>query len=429
MKNLPLENSKRNVTWSDYLSRQHLIKSIELLKLPNELSGIQQWKSAKVSLNSFAIKNDLHAISVWLEQYAKQEGMLRSCKSAIEKLLLWCIVERGHSLSQLSVEEVNFFVKFLNNITPIATWVRESNPQRSSSEWRPYSKYFLSPASISLILVLLKLYFRFIVENGRLDLIAIELEFIRLTTSERSRFNCNNKFDPSPKILLKQWVLLRQQIPDSNATKLSQLTIIVTLEMMYFAGLTLEHIHQLTWDDLQPIYLNGAIVTWKISLKEKINGHVYSISTLTKNLCQLLYLQRDTKPGSKYPLINSRIICRSKAQFYWDMIKVKKRSMEMAESLGFVDDFKFFKKFNSSQIRGGAMYFVQLLNPSQNLIEVYGQLLLIKYPSLQKYFPQENSFTVDEIILEVENLSDWFETQINSEMQSMLNCEKSAPET
>lgn len=404
------------------LSRQHLIQPIGMLRLSNELNGCQHWESVTCALNVHEIKNDIHSISLWLETYQYQAVMFRTSRSAIEKLLLWCLVERGHSLNEVQGKEVEIFVYFLTDINPYSLWVGKTKTKRNSATWKPYAKKNLNTSSISLILVHLKLYFRFVIENGRLDLIPLECELMKWTESIRSRWNCANKFITPPKILLRHWVLLRQQLPEACFANRAQLEMIVVLEFLYFAGLTIGHIHKLMWDDLQPIFENGVLVTWKIPLKDRFGGHVYSIATLTGNLGQLKHLHRDSYKKSMHSCMSSRIICRSTC--YFEIQKIRKLALNSAQILKLSDDFNILNKLNTSQIRGGAMFIAQLKNFSPSLIEVYGELLLLKYPLMRGYLQKESYFDTDKAIQAVKLLSDWFAKQEYLENQLLLNFKK-----
>lgn len=213
-------------------------------------------------------------------------------------------------------------------------------------------------------------------------------------------------------------------MPNASSASIMQLKMIVVLEMLYFAGLTLCHIRKLLWSDLQPIYENGILVTWKIPVEERFGGYVYSIATLTSSLSQLKNMQHDSMQVSKCSPAIIPIIGRSINLFYIEMNEVRKRSLNKAKILELDDDSNILSKLNVSQIRGGAMFIAQLLNVSHRLVDIYGEMLLNKFPLMKMYLDEGTFSDIKKTILTIKHISDWFANQNDLENQFLSNCKE-----
>ena len=120
--------------------REQYILPIERLRLPDCLNGSRHWAMPSEVLSTSGAQNDMQAVLFWLDKYKDKPSTQRTCRLAAEKLLLWCIVERGHALSELSGIEINLFVNFLADTRPVHRWVGECATARTSSNWKPFSQ-------------------------------------------------------------------------------------------------------------------------------------------------------------------------------------------------------------------------------------------------------------------------------------------------
>jgi len=88
--------------------------------------------------------HDLAAVNAWLNRYIDSPKTFTSYKREAERLLLWCIYERGLALGQLKVEDFTTYFHFLK--MPPASWCatrKDFRKGKQSSDWRP----FLGPLS------------------------------------------------------------------------------------------------------------------------------------------------------------------------------------------------------------------------------------------------------------------------------------------
>jgi site-specific recombinase XerD len=96
--------------------------------------------------------NDLSATAIWLSQYTNNSKTSATYKREAEKLLLWLSYEVGLSLSELKVEHIDAYLKFLQN--PPDKWCTTRADLRygkANSNWRPFvGKPSISTINISI---------------------------------------------------------------------------------------------------------------------------------------------------------------------------------------------------------------------------------------------------------------------------------------
>jgi integrase len=90
--------------------------------------------------------NDIQAIHKWLEQYAPNKATHAAYKKEADRLLLWCIYEKGLPLGDLKVDDLADYFAFLQQ-PPLEWCTTRANLRqgRNSKNWRP----FIGPLSKS----------------------------------------------------------------------------------------------------------------------------------------------------------------------------------------------------------------------------------------------------------------------------------------
>ncbi|MFZ6659046.1 hypothetical protein [Undibacterium sp. TJN19] len=111
---------------------------MDQLQLPASLDGSLFKPERDKRHCSLKANNDLEAISLWLDECQKPKTR-RVYAQLIEKVLLWCVAQRGISLSQISVEDLNALYDFLADPVPHDIWLPLQN-HRATSRWSPFSK-------------------------------------------------------------------------------------------------------------------------------------------------------------------------------------------------------------------------------------------------------------------------------------------------
>jgi len=110
--------------------------------------------------------SDLQAVQAWLAEVRDSPQTLRAYRKEIERLLLWCWLERGRALSDLGREDLQAFEDFLADPQPRERWCGPTAP-RHTERWRPL-RGPLGPGSRRTALVILHGLFGYLVETGYL---------------------------------------------------------------------------------------------------------------------------------------------------------------------------------------------------------------------------------------------------------------------
>lgn len=116
-----------------------------------------------------AAEDDRSAVLAWLARYADSPATLASYRKESELLLLWCVLQRGVALSDLTHEDMLIYQRFLASPEPAHLWVMPpgQKPARSSPAWRPFAGP-LSPQSVRQALSIINSLFSWLVEAGYL---------------------------------------------------------------------------------------------------------------------------------------------------------------------------------------------------------------------------------------------------------------------
>ena len=111
------------------------IVPIDELAWPRELLGDRGvFRSGRV--NTLDAHNDREAVHKWfLGLNEKSSATQEIYRRAIERLVLWAIVERRKALSSLTTEDFRDFKAFLR--APPAHWCQKLPLMKSSKDWRP----------------------------------------------------------------------------------------------------------------------------------------------------------------------------------------------------------------------------------------------------------------------------------------------------
>ena len=83
-------------------------------------------------------QNDLEATKLWLAQYKEQPATLRAYTKEVERILLWCIYEKGSTIGNLKVDDFSEYFDFLSD--PPASWCTckaALRQGRGKGGWRP----------------------------------------------------------------------------------------------------------------------------------------------------------------------------------------------------------------------------------------------------------------------------------------------------
>jgi site-specific recombinase XerD len=113
--------------------------------------------------------DDRSAVLAWLARYSDSPATLASYRKEAERLLLWCTLQHGVAMSDLTHEDLLIYQQFLADPQPAERWVMEpgQKPARDSIRWRPFAGP-LSQSSQRQALSILNAMFSWLVEAGYL---------------------------------------------------------------------------------------------------------------------------------------------------------------------------------------------------------------------------------------------------------------------
>ncbi len=136
------------------------------LPIPSALSGAAGANRAR-GRSQIAAIDDRSAVLSWLARFTDSAATLANYRKESERLLLWCVVQHGRALSDLTHEDLLLYQRFLGNPLPAERWVMAPGARqpRSSPLWRPFAGP-LSPASQRQALSILNGLFNWLVEAG-----------------------------------------------------------------------------------------------------------------------------------------------------------------------------------------------------------------------------------------------------------------------
>lgn len=142
--------------------------TLENLAFPAELTG-EAGRNRSPGLRQIDANDDRSAVLAWLARYVDTPATLSSYRKEAERLLLWCVLQRGRALSDLTHEDMLVFKHFLADPQPADRWIMAPGMKaaRSSPAWRPFASR-LSESSQRQAMSILNGLFNWLVEAGYL---------------------------------------------------------------------------------------------------------------------------------------------------------------------------------------------------------------------------------------------------------------------
>ncbi len=134
-----------------------------LLAATNDLQAVKAWLGAKAKGPAPAVRQGVRSEAEAAWDSARPRCTGRAYRKEVERLLLWCILERGKPLSSLTTEDATAFRDFL--LAPPPAWCGGHPHPRGHPAWRPLQGP-LSPRSVSYALGVLANLFGFLVDQS-----------------------------------------------------------------------------------------------------------------------------------------------------------------------------------------------------------------------------------------------------------------------
>ncbi len=144
------------------------VAPIDQTLIPAHLTG-QDGHNRSRARSQVAANDDRSAVLAWLARYVDTPATLASYRKEAERLLLWCVHQRGLAMSSLTHEDLLLYERFLADPQPAERWVMtvRQRPGRDSPHWRPFAGP-LSSASQRHALSIINAMFSWLVEAGYL---------------------------------------------------------------------------------------------------------------------------------------------------------------------------------------------------------------------------------------------------------------------
>jgi site-specific recombinase XerD len=191
--------------------------------LPAELDGSAGSNRAPVASAGVQASHDLEAIEAWLRAKAGapgQEGFVaataRRYRTEAERLLLWCMAERGKPLSSMTAEDCAAYKAFLAEIPD--AWMSRRRAARHTPGWTPFATQ-LTLASQQHALTVVGSLFRWLVAARYLVANPWELVKTRLGDDPRQTQLDSRAFTPRAWSAILEWVQAQPRTPAQARTE------------------------------------------------------------------------------------------------------------------------------------------------------------------------------------------------------------------
>lgn len=380
--------------------RAKLIRPLEELHIPSTLDGSTAWAIPWDAREPLTFANDTHAIKAWLDGHSGS-SMRRQCRLAIEKILLWCVVERGHALSELSGEEVELFILFLMAPEPKTRWMTSTIGHRARADWKPF-RVAMGASGVGAILTLIRSYFRWANAHGLLLAGRLLNALTEPLQNERSAMATGNQPLKLDKISAQVWIALHRYLPvDSESYK--DLQVLGLIQMLYYGGISSRQISGLRVRDFVGHQRGGHFVAWEFPSGIG-DSTVFSSGPLTETLTKLLGLIPVPDGTSRREnLVFHRCNVRAAQAFK----RAKAQARVFFEKAGELDRGASLSKLNLVNLRGGVINSARLEVGSLDLASVFSWVYLKGYPVINQYLLSNIDWDVDKRLQSVRNLSEW----------------------
>ena len=157
---------------------ESVVTALETLHLSETLSG--RSRSNRGASNEIDADDDLDAVRVWLDARSANPNTRAQYQKEMERFVLWCTVELGRAMSDVTAREAALYPKWLEMLGRTAPkvweqnwrvaqdrWIGPKNVERLSPLWRPFNGP-LAHASRKSALTIVRLAFGFLTRTGYL---------------------------------------------------------------------------------------------------------------------------------------------------------------------------------------------------------------------------------------------------------------------
>ena len=385
--------------WSTAEERTKLIRPIEELFLPSTLDGSDAWEKAWDNRQPPELRNDIQAINAWLEGHSGAQ-MRQSCRSAVEKILLWCVVERGHALAKLNGEEVGLFVQFLMAPEPKTRWITNTAGHRTGLDWKPF-KVAVDMSRAGATLRLINAYFRWAIGRGLLAAGQPSYALAASLKNGHPAMAAANRPLTLQTISTAIWAVLHQFL-QGGPESYKDLQVLGFHQMLYYGGISQKQIARLRLKDFVAHQQDGRILAWEFPCGSG-KSTVLSCGPLTGTLTMLLGLTPVPYGATRREQFAFEGCSFRAAEAFR---RAKTQACAFLENAGEVDRGASLSKVSLVHLRGGVIDNAEREAASLNLASVFSRIYLVKYPHINRYVGAEIA-DLEKRLDGARKLSDW----------------------
>lgn len=192
--------------------------------------------------------NDLEAVFSWLERYQKTEATYKSYKKESERLLLWCLHEKGKALSDLDAQDFDDYFSFLQN--PPESWCSSDGSKRGRqhTDWRPLVKP-LGLASLNITVSIIHSLMDFLYQARYLQFNPLSLRrgggFQKCSPDELKIKTLARILEEDEWIAFKEHLLALPESTQKEQDHKARLRFVVA--MLFLLGLRINELATHTW--------------------------------------------------------------------------------------------------------------------------------------------------------------------------------------
>ena len=195
-------------------------------------------------------KNDLEAVSKWLEEYKAKKNTYSSYRREAMRFLMWCVYEQGVTLAKLKKEDMEAYFNFLQQ--PPQNWCIKQDQELEQDPniygWRPF-KGKLGRTALLMAIRVLNSMLNYLVqaEYIRANPIKLIKQYSKLTIN----FN-EYKYKVWERMLeIDEWEAVQQALlempTDTNQQKEEKCRTQFLFALLYLLGLRINEVVTHTW--------------------------------------------------------------------------------------------------------------------------------------------------------------------------------------
>lgn len=268
--------------------------------MASQING-SRGRNRAISGSQLSATDDQSAVLAWLARYADSPATLASYRKEAERLLLWCTLQRGVALSDLTHEDLLVYQRFLTDPQPAERWVMApgQKPARSSNQWRPFAGP-LGLSSQRQALTILNALFSWLVDAGYLvgNPLSLSRRKRKMAPPRVSRF-----------LPMAHWDVVKATIVampvSTERERLQAARCRWLFSLLYVGGLRISEVCSTTMGDLWSRSGSDGHERWWMEVTGK--GHKTRLVPMTSELVTELVNYRQACGLSSFPLQGENI--------------------------------------------------------------------------------------------------------------------------